>query len=30
MITKNVHIKIYKALAKLAVEDYNMAIGWVF
>ena len=30
MITKNVHMKINKTLAKLVVEDYNMAIGWVF
>ena len=30
MITKNVHIKVNKALAMLIVEDYNMAIGWVF
>lgn len=29
MITKNVHIKINKALAMLVVEDYNMARGWV-
>ena len=28
MITKNVHIKINKALAKLVVEDYNKVIGW--
>ncbi len=28
MITKNVHIKVNKALAMLIVEDYNMARGW--
>jgi len=28
MITRNVHRKINKALARLVAEDYNKVVGW--